>query len=156
MNFIKKNLFALIEIVLIALGFVFLATDCIKTTTKGLVKVSTEYSGYDAFLGQSKSFDTSAAGIIIVILLVVALAVAVAKMVMSKQVKLLNIVLLVVTLAAGIFFLAGVAMLNPHGLTLAQAKKLLDVKLMYGVFLGAACQIVAAALAGVEAFVLKK
>lgn len=156
MNFLKKNLFALIEIVLIALAFVFLATDCIQTAPKLMPKMTTEFSGFEAFLGKSDTFDVSPAGILIVILLVVALVLAVLKMVMPKQAKILNIALLVVAVLAGVFFLAGVSMLKPAHLTLAQAKKILNVKLMYGVFLGAICSIVSGVLACCEAFVLKK
>lgn len=165
MNFIKKFIFTLIEIAIIVVAFIlFSGTAVSEVLETSIGTKTTNYSGFDAFLGGADKFDVSVGGIIVVILVIAAVALNVLKIFLPKNAKLINIVVAVLVIVAAIFLFAGTTDLM---LKFADGKKVADhigslfgqsasLKLGAGSIVSAVLLIISGILTLLEAFVLKR
>jgi len=165
MNFKKKFMFTLIEIALVVIAFILFSGTAVSYVAKTtLGTFTTNYSGFESFLGSSDVFDVSVGGIIVVILVVAAVALNVVKMLMPKNAKVLNLVIAALAIVAAVFLFCGTTdlMLNfENGKKVADMTgsafgQSLSLKLGAGSIVSALLLIVTGVLTLLEAFVLKR
>ncbi len=157
MKLTKKQIVVLCQIVLSVVAFCMLFLSCISFKYEGiLVKTSTSFSGFEAYLGTEDGLKASAGGVLTVIFLAVIFVLSVLKLVLPKCSKLFNLVIILLAIAAAIFLFstttAFMVSVDSDVVTIKDFNPSIGV----GAIIGGILSIINAALSVFDEFFVKK
>lgn len=163
MDFIKKNLFMLLEVALLVLAAIFVISMpqfVVETKIMGLSN-TVKYAGKDVIFGNSdKGTEFCFMNFLALLLVAAAAVLAVLKILMPKNAKLLNLIIVVCAIVAAVLLFMGTTDMMAtfkHG-KLSDVKDVpgTTVKLGVGYILGGIAAACGGVLACLESFVFKK
>ncbi len=104
MKLTKKQLVAVCQIALAIFAFCMLFVTCVKFKVDAIIfKTEASYSGFEAYFGTPDELKASAGGVLTVIFLGLIFVLAVLKLIFPKFGKLVNLVIILLGIAATIF-----------------------------------------------------